>query len=107
MCSILSGKLPQEHGVRLFYQLAPKGLELIPDLLPDDCQTAAFVSNVVLTDEALEIAPHFDHYDDFVGERESRRGPYRTPDDWPVSFEPRGQREIPTDCFGSICILRN
>lgn len=132
VASILSGRHPQDHGIRLFYQLAPPGLELIPDLLPASYQTAAFVSNIVLTDEAMGIADHFDHYDDFVSQRESKRaifernaertnaavlewmnterdpgrplflwvhyidphGPYRAPADWPVAFEPQGQRPI-------------
>ena len=71
--SILSGMLPQEHGVRLFYQLVEDGVALVPDLLPPAYQSAAFVSNIVLTDEAIGFAEHFDHYDDFVDERESRR----------------------------------
>lgn len=73
VASLLSGRHPQDHGIRLFYQLAPEGLELIPDLLPEGYQTAAFVSNIVLTDEAMGIAEHFDHYDDFVSQRESKR----------------------------------
>jgi len=74
--SILSGQLPQEHGVRLFYQLLPEGVLLIPDRLPDGYQTAAFVSNVVLTEEALGIASRFDHFDDRVDENESNRTVY-------------------------------
>ena len=71
--SLLSGRTPPEHGVRLFHQLLAKDVPLVPDLLPDAYATAAFVSNVVLTDEALGIAGRFDHYDDFVDERESSR----------------------------------
>ena len=71
--SILSGLIPQEHGVRVFFQITPKETALIPDLLPDEYETAAFVSNTVLTDEAIGIAYRFDHYDDFVDERESDR----------------------------------
>ncbi len=74
--SILSGRLPQEHRVRLFHQLVPAETELLPDLLPDRYQTAAFVSNAVLTDEAIGIGARFDHYDDFVDERESMRAVY-------------------------------
>jgi arylsulfatase A-like enzyme len=72
--SILSGLRPPEHGVRRFYQKLPSSTLLICDLLPDTWQTAAFVSNVVLTDEALGIARCFDEYDDYVDERE---GPHR------------------------------
>jgi choline-sulfatase len=71
--SILTGMLPPEHGVRLFYQLLPDDVKLLPDLLPKAYQSAAFVSNIVLTDEALGIASRFDHYDDLVDERESSR----------------------------------
>jgi arylsulfatase len=71
--SILSGQLPQEHGVRAFWQLLPRDVPLLPDLLPPAYQTAAMVSSTVLTDEALGIADRFDHYDDFVDEIESRR----------------------------------
>jgi arylsulfatase len=71
--SILTGQLPKDHRVRLFYQLLPEGARLLPDLLPDVYQSAAFVSNIVLTDEAMGIARHFDYYDDWVDERESTR----------------------------------
>ncbi len=74
--SILTGQLPQEHGVRLFYQLLPEGVLLIPDRLPHAYQTAAFVSNVTLTEEALGIAGHFDHFDDRVDEKEPQRKVY-------------------------------
>ncbi|MAB80503.1 MAG: hypothetical protein CMJ89_14210 [Planctomycetes bacterium] len=71
--SLLSGKLPQEHGVRLFFQLLSEDVALVPDLLPPSYKTAAFVSNMVLTDEAIGFAGRFDHYDDFLDRRESKR----------------------------------
>ncbi len=71
--SMLSGRLPQEHGVRLFFQLVPEEVELIPERLPEAYQTAAFVSNMVLTDEAMGLGSRFDHFDDFVALRESQR----------------------------------
>ena len=71
--SLLSGLHPQDHGVRLFYQLLPESTRLLPELLPPAYQSAAFVSNVVLTQEALDIAPRFDHYDDFVDDPEPKR----------------------------------
>jgi arylsulfatase A-like enzyme len=43
-------------------------MRLITHFLPFEYQTAAFVSNVVLSDEAMGIANRFDHYDDFVDE---------------------------------------
>jgi len=64
--SMLSGLLPQEHRVRLFYQLLADDVSILPDLLPDCYQTAAFVSNMVLTDEATGMARRFDYYDDYV-----------------------------------------
>jgi arylsulfatase len=66
--SILSGMLPQQHRVRLLYQLLRDEVPLIPDLLPPEYQSAAFVANVVLTDEAIGMASRFDHYDDYLEE---------------------------------------
>jgi arylsulfatase len=71
--SILTGQLPHEHGVRKFYQLVSDDLRLVTDLLPASYQTAAFVSNMVLTDEAMGIGRYFDHFDDHVDEREPNR----------------------------------
>jgi arylsulfatase A-like enzyme len=71
--SLLSGRLPHEHRVRILYQLVGEEVALVTDLLPEAYQKAAFVSNIVLTDEALGIADRFDHYDDYIDERESAR----------------------------------
>lgn len=71
--SLLSGLLPHEHRVRLFYQLVPETTALVPDLLPEAYVSAGFVANVVLSDDALGIAARFDHYDDRVDEL-ARRG---------------------------------
>ena len=71
--SLLSGRMLQDHGVRLFYQLVPEEVALVPDLLPAEYETAAFVSNMVLTDEAIGFGERFDHFDDFLDRRESRR----------------------------------
>jgi arylsulfatase len=76
VASILTGRYPQEHRVRAFFQLMPPDTELVTDLLPTGYLTAAFVSNAVLTDEAMGIASRFDHYDDFVDEREPQRPVY-------------------------------
>ncbi len=67
--SVLSGLLPQQHRVRLYYQLLPQETRLVSELLPPAYQTAAFVSNIVLTDEALGAGARFDYFDDFVDER--------------------------------------
>lgn len=72
--SMLTGLLPQQHRVRMLVQLVPPELRLLPDMLPDDWQTAGFVSNMMLTTEASGLGTHFDHYDDFVDERERYRG---------------------------------
>ncbi len=74
--SLLSGLYPSEHRVRLLYQLVPADVRLVTQWLPDTYQTAAIVSNVVLTDEALGIAHRFDHYDAAVDEKESGRNVY-------------------------------
>jgi arylsulfatase len=64
MVSILTGLLPQHHGVRLFDQLLPEGVALVTDLLPDAYQKAAFVSNGVLSHRGLGVGDRFDHFDD-------------------------------------------
>lgn len=71
--SFLSGRLPQDHGIRMYYQLLDPAVPILPDLLPDHYQSAAIVSNIVLTDEALGIAGRFDYYDDYVDQREGYR----------------------------------
>jgi choline-sulfatase len=68
--SVLSGLLPQDHRVRLFDQLVPETTRIVTDLLPEAYQAAAFVSNAVLSDDALGIAARFDHFDDEVEFRE-------------------------------------
>ncbi|MFQ5352705.1 MAG: sulfatase, partial [Candidatus Binatia bacterium] len=49
---------------------------LVTDLLPAAYQSAAFVSNMVLTDEAMGLASRFDFFDDFVDEKEPYREVY-------------------------------
>lgn len=71
--SLLTGRLPQEHRVRVLYQLVPDEVKLLTDRLPEHYQTAAFVSSIVLTEEAIGMSRRFDHYDDFVDEQESSR----------------------------------
>ncbi len=71
--SILSGKIPSEHRVRFFHQRVPEATRLIPHHLPEIYQTAAVVSSFTLTDDALGIAEHFDHFDDRLDDRESIR----------------------------------
>lgn len=76
IASILTGRYPQNHRVRAFFQLLPHKTALVTDLLPDGYQTAAFISNAVLTDEAMGMGSRFDHYDDFVDEKEPYRPVY-------------------------------
>jgi arylsulfatase len=98
--TLLSGLYPGEHGVRLLYERVPADVRLLTDHLPDAYQTAAFVSNVVLSDPALGIADRFDHYDDTVDERESGREVYerrasRTTDAALAWVESRAERDRP------------
>lgn len=72
--SLLTGLLPQQHRVRQLLQLVPPDLALLPDILGEPWQSAGFVSNMMLTSEASGLGDHFDHYDDFVDERELYRG---------------------------------
>ena len=73
IASMLTGQLPQDHGVRLLYQLIDEEVVALPDLLPEAYESAAVVSNMALTDEAIGWGHRFDHYDDYVDQRE----PYR------------------------------
>lgn len=75
--SMLTGKLPQETGVRLLYQKVPADLMMLPDYLSEvGYQTVGIVSNIVLTTEASDLDRHFDYYDDYVDEREPYRDAY-------------------------------
>jgi arylsulfatase A-like enzyme len=72
--SILSGRMPFRHGVRAFYQKLPEKTVILPDMLKRaGYATAAIVSNMVLTDEAIAMAHRFDYYDDYVTKREAIR----------------------------------
>jgi arylsulfatase A-like enzyme len=73
--SILTGKLPQNHRVRLFYQLLPDEVRTLSGHFRrgGGYQSAAVVSNMVLTNEAVGLGDRFDYYDDYVDERESKR----------------------------------
>lgn len=66
VASMLTGRHPQQHRVRLFYQKLDGRVPAIPDLLPDAYQSAAFVGNAVLSNEAMGLAPRFDRYEDRV-----------------------------------------
>jgi len=76
VASLLTGLFPPEHRVRLLYQRMPAGIVTLPEMLPSSYQTAAFVSNLVLTEEAIGIADRFDHFDDYVDQKEPRRRVY-------------------------------
>lgn len=74
--SVLSGLHPQDHRVRLLQQLVPESTAIVTDMLPETYETAAFVSNAVLSNEAIGIGDRFDHYDDFVDQAEPNRPVY-------------------------------
>jgi len=75
--SILSGLYPQRHRTRLHYQHVPDDIRIVTDYLrPAGYSCAGIVSNIVLTNEAIGWAARFDHYDDFVDEREPNRPVY-------------------------------
>jgi arylsulfatase A-like enzyme len=77
VATMLSGLNPVRHGVRDFFRKLPEDVPILPDHLRElGYQTAAVVSNTVLTDEALGIASRFDFFDDFVDERELHRDIY-------------------------------
>ena len=72
--SMLTGLLPQDHGVRLLYQRLSPAIPTVADWLGESgYQTAAVVSNVVLTAEAIGLDQRFGYYDDYVDEREPHR----------------------------------
>ena len=72
--SLFTGMLPQQHGVRLLYQKIRDDVATLPDRLrASGYQTAAVVSSIVLTSEAMGLDTRFDYYNDYVDERE----PYR------------------------------
>jgi len=80
VASLLTGLHPQNHGVRLFYQRLGGEIPTIADhLRRAGFQTAGVVSNIVLTAEAMGIDTRFDHYDDYVDERESIRPVWERP----------------------------
>jgi len=64
--SMLTGRYPAGHRVRLFYQLLPPRLQTISQLLPPAFQTAALVGNAVVSDEAMGLAHRFDYFEDEV-----------------------------------------
>ncbi len=75
--SLLTGLYPPRHRVRLLLQPIGDDLVTLADRLESEgFQTAAVVSNAVLTSEATGLDARFDHYDDFVDEREPGRNVY-------------------------------
>ena len=74
VASMLTGLHPQNHGIRLFYQRLADEIPTLADFLGEQgFQTAGVISNFVLTAEAMGLDQRFDHYDDYVDEREGRR----------------------------------
>ncbi len=75
--SFLTGLWPQDHGVRVLYQRVPKTLPLVSTKLKKHgYQTAAVVSNMVLTREATALDAHFDYFDDYVADKDPNRTVY-------------------------------
>jgi arylsulfatase len=66
VASMLTGQYPAGHRVRLFYQHLPDRIAAIPDLLPPEYQTAGFVGNAVISDEAMGLGKRFDVFEDQV-----------------------------------------
>jgi arylsulfatase len=66
VASMLTGRYPAGHRVRLFYQKLPRRIASIPDLLPAGFQTAGLVGNAVVADDAMGLASRFDHFEDEV-----------------------------------------
>lgn len=72
--SMLTGVYPYRHRVRLLWQPMPEDVVTVPDWLrAAGYQTAAIVSNLVLSQEACGLGARFDHYDDAVDEPEPNR----------------------------------
>ncbi len=81
--SMLTGLIPQRHGVRLLFQKISGRILTVPDYLAHaGYQTSAVVSNFVLTAEASGLDTRFGHYNDLVDEQESYR----------LAFERRASR---------------
>ena len=77
MVSLLTGMLPQDHGVRLLYQrISPKVVAVSDFLRRAGYEMAAAVSNLVLTGEASGLDTRFDYYDDNVDEPEPKNSVY-------------------------------
>ena len=52
--------------MRMFYQQLTKRIATIPDLLPENYQTAGFVANAILSNGALGVGKRFDYFEDKV-----------------------------------------
>lgn len=72
--SMLTGRYPYNHRVRMFWQrVTAENITIADHLRRIGYQTAAVVSNVVLSDDACGLGVRFEHYDDRVSEPEPRR----------------------------------
>jgi arylsulfatase A-like enzyme len=79
--SLLTGRYPQHHRVRLIFQrLAPEVPTLPEALAALGYRTAAVVSNMVITDEATGLGSRFGYYDDYVDEPVRWAGTSERPD---------------------------
>jgi len=72
--SFLTGKYPYHHRVRMFWQkVTAENITVADHLRRAGYQTAAVVSNIVLSDDACGLGVRFDDYDDNVNVPEPNR----------------------------------
>lgn len=72
--SFLTGQNPYKHRVRMFWQkVTAENITVADHLRRAGYQTAAIVSNIVLSDDACGLGARFDHYDDRVTDPEPNR----------------------------------
>lgn len=73
--SMLTGLYPYHHRVRMFWQrVTAENITVADHLRRAGYQTAAVLSNSVLTDEACGLGVRFDYYDDDMRHRGSQAG---------------------------------
>jgi arylsulfatase A-like enzyme len=65
--SFLTGYLPQNHHQRVGYQKIRPEVVLVHEKMKDlGYQSAGFIANILLTEEASGLETRFDYYDDYV-----------------------------------------
>lgn len=72
--SMLTGYDPNRHGIRLLWQpIGSNTITVVDHLHRAGYQTAAVVSNIVLSNEASKLGDRFSYYDESVDEPEANR----------------------------------